>query len=80
MSGGQPAHAPADVLEDLLDLDERAQLLVDSLTDEETARLLTTVTEARAEYAGALDAFAEGVVASLPRPLRTRAARILARG
>lgn len=70
----------ADELERELDLDERAQLLVDSLTEHEATRLLAAVTAARVEYAGALDTFAEGVMGSLPRPLRGRAARILARG
>ena len=74
MSGG------ADALERELDLDERAQLLVDSLSEDEAAQLCTTVSTARTEYAGALDAFAEGVLGALPRPLRGRAARILARG
>ena len=70
----------ADELETELDLDERSQLLVDSLSDDEAARLAATVSGARAEYARALDTFAEGVVGALPRPLRTRAARILAKG
>lgn len=73
-------HDGADELERELDLDERAQLLIDSLSDDEASRLATTVAAARAEYAGALDAFAEGVLGGLPRPLRGRAARILARG
>lgn len=69
----------AEELESRLDLDERAQLLVDSLSDDEAARLVTTIEVARTEYAAALDTFAGGVVAALPRPLRGRAARILAR-
>ncbi|UPK74582.1 hypothetical protein MU582_19415 [Nocardioidaceae bacterium SCSIO 66511] len=70
----------ADELERELDLDDRAQLLIDSLTDDEATHLAATVAKARAEYAGALDAFAEGVVGALPGPVRARAARILARG
>lgn len=70
----------AEELETELDLDERAHLLVDSLSDDEAAQLAATVGDARAEYARALDTFAEGVVGALPRPLRGRAARILARG
>lgn len=70
----------ADELERALDLDERAQLLVDSLTEDEAQRLLATVTRSREEYADALNRFADGVVATLPRPLRSRAARILAGG
>ena len=68
----------ADALDEQLELDERARLLVDSLTDDEAARLLDTVTRAREEYAQTLDRFADRVVGSLPRPLRGRAARIVA--
>ena len=84
MSGEERArneqHSSADELESQLDLDERAQLLVDTLSEDEAAHLVTTVGAARTEYARALNTFAEGVVGSLPRPLRGRAARILAKG
>ena len=70
----------ADELDTELDLGERAQLLVDSLSEDEAAHLADTVSAARAEYARALDTFARGVVGALPRPLRGRAARILAKG
>lgn len=68
----------ADDLERTLDLDQRAQLLVDSLTEDEASHLLEAVARGRAEYADALNRFADGVVTALPRPLRGRAARILA--
>lgn len=70
----------AEELETELDLDERAQLLVDSLSVDEAARLASTIRQARTEYAHALDTFAEGAVGALPRPLRGRAARIISRG
>lgn len=70
----------ADELDRILELDRRAQLLVDSLSEDEAAHLLEVVTRSRAEYTDTLDRFADGVVAALPRPLRGRAARILAGG
>lgn len=70
----------AEELETELDLDERAQLLIDSLSESEAVHLSATVRDARVEYARALDRFAQGVVGALPRPLRGRAGRILARG
>lgn len=69
----------AEDLEHALELERRAQLLVDSLTEEEARHLFATLSQAREEYAEALTRFADGVVAALPRPLRGRAARILAR-
>lgn len=66
-----------DELDRMLDLDRRAQLLVDSLSEEEAAVLLRTITHASSEYAATLDAFANGILVALPRPLRGRAARIL---
>lgn len=74
---GSPMDDPAAELTENLDLDERATLLVESLSEPEARLLADSLAGARERSAQTLDTTIEGILAVVPRIVRGRVKKIL---